>query len=457
VGVLTIYARRFSPALATLALTGAFAPIGSALAPGGATGRWSTPVQLAPCPSAGPPRVVFPSDAPSHATGRGALVWSAAARCAGAPGARIDAIAPGAGPAAALEPRSAAVVPLAPVGSLSVAGAPRGRIAIAGADPQRPGHELVVEGRAGGPFATLAPAGGGGSGVALATAYLGDLALLRPAGGALSLEVQRWFGGPPGPARLLGLPAHGAPPAPAAVALDYRSDALVAWARGGSVSATDVPAGRLARPTERLGPAGARAQIVTLLSDDGRGMVMWTEQAGASTSVWFDYSAPGPRFGAPRLLEHINDPGGRPPPAGAPKLIRLSSESVMAAWPAAEGGRWVVRTAPVDQHGVRTVDTIAAARGDALLDALAPGPRGDAVILLSEPEGAPDAGPALLAARGSEAGGRTIFAPLEAVAEDVPANNATVAIEPGSDRALAAWQGAGGAVFYSLRAPESPG
>jgi hypothetical protein len=400
---------------------------------------------------------VFPSDAPSHATGQGAVVWSATDTCAGGPGARIDAIAPGAGLTAPLPPRSAAGTPLAPVGTLSVSGAPRGLIAIAGADPERPSRALVVEGRARGPFATLAPSGGRGTAPALGSAYLGDLALLRPVGGALSLEVQRWFGGPPGPPRLLPMLAHGGAPAPATVALDYRSDAIAAWAQGGSVWATDVPAGRRAGRAQRLGPAGTSPQIAALLSDNGRGMVMWTQQAGAATSVWFDYSAPGPRFGAPRLLERITDPGGRPPPAGSPQLIRLSSESVMAAWAGAEGGQWVVRTAPVDQHGLRAVETIAAARGDALLDALAPGPRGDAVVLLSEPQGAPDGGPVLLAAGGFEAGGRTIFAAPEAVAEDVAASNPAVAIEPGSDRALAAWQGAGGAVYYSLRAPESPG
>jgi len=400
---------------------------------------------------------VFPSDAPSRATGQGAVVWSATATCAGGPGARIDPIAPGAGPTAPLEPRSAAGAPLAPVGTLSVSGAPRGLIAIAGADADRPGRALVVEGRAHGPFAVLPPSGGRGTGVALGSAYLGDLALLRPAGGALSLQVQRWFGGPPGQPRLLAMPAHGSAPAPAKVALDYRSDAIAAWAQGGSVWVTDLPAGRRAGHTQRLGPAGTSPGIAALLSDDERGMVMWTQQAGTATSVWFDYSAPGPRFGVPRLLERISDPGGRPPPPGSPQLIRLSSESVMAAWAGAEGGRWVVRTAPVDQHGVRAVETIGAAPGDALLDALAPGPRGDAIVLESEPQGAPDGGPALLAARGFEAGGRTIFTSPEAVAEDVAANNPAVAIEPGSDRAVAAWQGVGGAAYYSLRAPEGPG
>ncbi len=175
-----------------------------------------------------------------------------------------------------------------------------------------------------------------------------------------------------------------------------------------------------------------------------------------------DYSATGPRFGAPRLLERIGDPPGVAPPASSPQLIRLSSESVMCAWAGAEAGHWVVRTAPIDQHGLRTVGTIAAPHGDALLEALAPGPRGEAVALLGEP--LTDAGgsaepnrQALLSVRGTETAGRTVFGSPEPLAPPGPLAGATVAIEPGSDRAVAAWEGQGGAVYYSLRTPEAAG
>jgi hypothetical protein len=360
---------------------------------------------------------------------------------------------PGAAPAAPAPPRSAGGATLAPVGTLAASGGPRGLIAIAGSDPRRPGRALAVEGRARGPFAALPRIGARAGVVALAGSYLGDLALLSPAGGGLALEVQRWFGGPPGPPRLTAATGAAGAPAAATVALDYRSDAIVAWASGGSLWVSDLLAGRAPGAPQRLGQAGTRPRIAALLSDDERGMVMWSVQTGGTTSVWFDYSARGPRFGAPRLLERAADPGARASAPGAPELIRLSSESVMAAWNGVQEGRWAVRTAPVDQHGVRTIGTISAPRGDALLAALAPGPSGDAVALLREPQGAADGGPGLLAASGFEADGKTTFGAAEAVAEDAATSSETVALEPGDDRAVAAWQGDGGAVFYSLRGP----
>jgi hypothetical protein len=189
---------------------------------------------------------------------------------------------------------------------------------------------------------------------------------------------------------------------------------------------------------------------------------MWSEQQGTTTSTWMDYSQPGPRFGSARLLERLDDPEQGSPAAGAPQLIRLSSESVMSAWAGAANGRWVVRTAPIDQHGLRSVSTIAVPGADVLLDALAPGPRGEAIALLAEPR--PGAGQpvaaapqALLAARGIELAGRTAFGSLEQIAAPAALSGANVAIEPDSDRALAAWQGPGGVVYYSLRAPEPAG
>ncbi len=412
-------------------------PASSPAAPG-----WSAPGALSTCSASSAPHLVFPSDSPSHATGQGAIVWAAGPACAGGPGARIDAIAPGAAPAAP--------VPLAPAGALSVAGAPKGLIAVAGADPRRPGHALVVEGRARGPFSPLPQAGSRMPGTALASAYLGDLAVLGRHGRGLSLEVQRWFGGPPGRPRFVA--AQAAPPAGATVALDYRSDALAAWSAGGSVWARALPASGRELPVQRLGPAGAGTRIAALVSDDNRAIVMWSTVRAGAADVYLDQSATGPRFSAPaQRIEH--DPGalGPPAPAASPQLVRLSSESVMAAWAAVEGGRWMVRSAPIDQRGLRTVSTIALPQSSALLAALAPGPRGEAVMLLSEP--VTPARQELLAARGTEAAGRTLFGAPQLVAGPGPVSGASVAVEPGSDRAFAAWRGAGGAIEYSIGGP----
>ena len=305
----------------------------------------------------------------------------------------------------------------------------------------------MVEGPARGPFSPLPHAGSRMPGSALASAYLGDLAVLGRHGGALSLEVQRWFGGPPGPPRFVAAP--GTPPAGATVALDYRSDALAAWSADGSVWARALPASGRELPVQRLGPAGASTRIAALLSDDNRAIVMWSTARGGAGEVYLDQSATGPRFTAPaRLIEH--DPGAAGEPSTSPQLVRLSSESVMAAWAGAEGERRVIRSAPIDQRGLRAVSTISAPATDALLAALAPGPRGEAVMLVTEPG---PGGQALLAVRGTEAAGRTLFGAPELIAEPGPVTGAAVAVEPGSDRAFAAWRGAAGAIEYSVRGP----
>jgi hypothetical protein len=410
---------------------------------------WSPPAALAPCASAGAPQVLFPSDSPSHATGAGAIVWPAGASCAGGAGARLDVLRPGAAPAAPVQPRPPGVDPRAP---LAAAAAPGGRIAILGADPRHPGQGLALEGSAGGAFGALPGAATTAPAAALATAYLGDLALLTSREGLL-LQVQRWFGGAAGAPRSVLAPARS--PGSPTVAMDYRSDVLAAWTAGGGVWARAMPASGRILPAQRLGPAGARTRIAALLSDDNRAIVIWSTERAGATDVYFDQSATGPQFAHASRIEHAP---GLAASESAPQLVRLSSESVVCAWVGASEGRSVLRTAPVDQHGLRAVATIAApAGGDLLLDALAPGPRGEAAVLASEPV-AGSAGTAapgqatLLAARGIDAApGRTLFGPLQPVAAPGPVSGATVAVEPGTDRAIVAWRGAAGTIEYSLQ------
>ena len=437
---------------------------GPLTAAGASAAAWSAPAAAASCAAAGAPRVLFPDDAPNAPTGPGALVWAASSACPGGAGARVQEIVPGGGLGAPTRPRSSSGALIAPLGAISAATSPHGQIAISGSDPRHPGSELLVQGRAGGRFKALLKGGPLLAPGVLATAYLGDMALLAPtrsAGpGALGVRIERWFANALGPIVPAGRGATGAVSA-TTVAMDFRSDAVVAWAQDGSIWVSDLPARRAPRPAQRLGPAGSSPHIAALLSDDNRAIVMWSQTGAGTTSVWLDYSAPGPRFGAPRLLEHLADPAGAGPPSGSPQLIRLSSESVMSAWSGAEGGRWVLRTAPIDQHGLQAVGTVALPAGDALLESLAPGPRGEAIALLAEPAGGsgPGAGAAaeLWSVRGTETAGRTVFGAPEAVATAAPPTGAGVAIEPGGDRAIAAWQGPGGAIYYSLRGPQAAG
>jgi hypothetical protein len=250
------------------------------------------------------------------------------------------------------------------------------------------------------------------------------------------------------------------------LALDYRSDGLVVWRQDGSIYARDMPAsGRRRASVQRLASAliGPPDALAALLSDDNRGIVAWSEQSGDETSVYLDRSAAGVRFGAGQLLERFADPGGLSPPEGsAPRLVRLSSESVMLAWTGADEGHWVVRTAAIDLNGVGPVDTVSPAGSDALLAALAPGPAGEALALWTEPQRDPQGGPdlsrqAVFAARGIDARPeQTIFGAPEEVAAPGPNSDPAVAFDPSSGRAVAAWRGEGGGIDYAIRTPPTP-
>ncbi len=119
----------------------------------------------------------------------------------------------------------------------------------------------------------------------------------------------------------------------------------------------------------------------------------------------------------------------------------------MLAWAGSAAGHWVVRTAPVDLNGVGDAGTIAAPGADALLADLAAGPDGDALVLWTEPlptaAGPPDIErQAIFAARGfDDSAAHGMFDAPEQVAPPAPVSDATVALDPDSDRAMAVWQG----------------
>jgi hypothetical protein len=431
------------------------------MAGGPGTARWSRPTVLSACAASAAPRVVFPSDSPNQGTGTGAIVWSAASACPGGGGARVAAVGSGGVAAAGGVPRTSAGRPLAVGEPLQSSGGPYGQIVIAGASPSSRADGLLIEGPAGGPFSKSAEVHVSAAQLALATAYLGDVALAcAPAagsagdGGGLRVFVQRHYAH--GFAAGVRVTTGGGPVRAPAVALDYRSDVLAVWAQDGAIYARELPATGPPHPIQRLARVGSHVQIAALLSDDGRAIVAWSEQQRGQTAVYLDHSGAGVRFGSPILLERFRDPVGVAPPASSPLLVRLSSESVMMAWAGSAAGRWVVRVAAVDRSGTPAVATVAAS-GDALLEDLAPGPDGDAIVLWSEPQQAAGGSPrpdgrAIFAARGIDAyPGRAIFGRPEQAAPLGPNRDAAVALDPDSDRAIAAWIGAGGRIEYAIR------
>ncbi len=428
---------------------------------------WSQPTSLGGCPGAGSPWVVFPSDSPGHSTGPGAVVWGAGPRCPRHARVLIAAIGSNDVPLAPAPPRAAGEGELALQGPLEVAAGPHGDIVIAGSSPAGAapvGH--FTEGRATGPFSHQVATDGPARPVALATAYLDDVAIASPMLDDshvhdIVLRVQRhWESAFAAPAAV-GSPGAG-PVEALRVALDYRSDALVLWQARGAIYARYLPASGSAHPIERLGAAGPQSRIAALLSDDDRAIVAWTDHATNHTSIYLDISAPGEHFGRPRLLETFSDPDGLPPPSASPSLVRLSSETVMIAWAGSAEGHWVVRTAPVYTNGTQVIDTISAAGTDALLAALAPGPRDETLVLWTEPQRtaqglANTAQQAIFAARGTYAHpGVSVLGAPEQLASAGPNGDPVVAVDPDSDRAVAVWNRADGTIEYSVRAAPSP-
>jgi hypothetical protein len=246
--------------------------------------------------------------------------------------------------------------------------------------------------------------------------------------------------------------------------------------------------------------------VQTLLSDDGHAIAAWRWGApapggGALTTLdlsRFEVGAGAPAPPAPTVVERFRDlpgpgaeperfrdqpnpeaglerrdPSGPAPPPGALRLTRLSSEAVVLAWTGRAAGHYVVRASPVSlRRGAWAPVTISgAAREDATLADLVPGPHAEALAVWSATSPGPRAGAgraggegvgaevALLAARGHYAGhGEVAFEAPEEVAPPGPYGAPAAAIDPRTGQAVAAWvaRSAGapaGRVVYALRAP----
>jgi hypothetical protein len=475
-----------------------------------ATGKWTQPAILSSCPGTGAPHVVFPSDSPTQSTGPGAIVWSTSSPCPAGAGVLVAAISPEDDvPGQPALPRTAAGQTIALRGSVAATPGPYGRIVIAGASAGEhttpTGELLLTEGRAGGPFASPIALGGPASTFAFTTAYLGDVAFASlidaPSGegsgghlqaghagsvgpgfspgsagndgtgdagaagdeGSVQLRVQRHHADRfAAPAQVGALGTETSSVQALTVALDYRSDALAVWSAQGSLYARELPAAGAPQPVQRLGPGPpSGARVAAVLSDDDRAIVAWTVRHDDQTSVYVSRSQPGVRFAGPQLIEEFPDPPDLPDYVVSPRLVRLSSESVMLAWTGALDGHWAIRVAAIDMHGVHPAGTISPPGRDALLADLAPGPDDEALALWTEPlrtaAGLDLGSQTIFAARGFDAyPGHTAFAAGELIAPPGPNSEATIALDPDSDRAVAAWRTGTGQLAYAIRAPGAP-
>lgn len=433
-------------------LVGSLAALAAAPGKGKSAARWSAPAVLEACAGRGPAAIAFPDDNPAQRTGEGALVWEQGAACPGGSALRLAAL--GARERVAREEligRTRDDVPPA----IDLTGAQAGRVLLASTSVLREGPA-----RGGLDVAAAVPAP---RDVALATAYRGQPAALYalPAGRGSALLLHRGAlaSARAGATRVVSTPA---PVGALAVALDYRTDAIAVWQQGASLYARSLPRSAPAAPQQRIGGCGERAQLTALISDDRRAIVAWMTRAHGDTRVYAAVSQPGVRFGVPTLLASYRDPHGAEPPAGSLRLVRLSDERVLLAWPGVLAGHYVVRVAHVAVSGIEAPLTIAApGGGDALLADLAPGPRADALVLWTQGDLAPEraqgsTGQALLAAYGGlSVAGRPQFGAAEGVGADVGVGSARAAFDPDSDRAIAVWRTSTGALASATREPDA--
>jgi hypothetical protein len=424
---------------------------GAAAAPVAPT--WSAAVSLIRCASVGLPEAVFPAADPFHAGGPGAILWSGdPADCSPA-----STLGPSVGIAAfsgddLLGPPAALPV-LRPPGLTSLSAVTAtgdGRIVLVGglegASGSRGG---VSEGPAGGPFTPAVGLGGPSTPVAVTSSYRGDVGIASvDAEGEVELRIEQHTApviGPP-----VVLTSRGAAVSAISVNLDYRGDAIVAWAANGGIFDRVRESSGILEPTQRVGSSPAGPRLEALISDDNRGIVAWEtdESTGGTTttSTYLDVSQTGPHFTTPHLLERFTDPAGLVPPASGLQLVRLAYEGVMVVWTGLSEGHLVVRAAPVSLTSLRPATTVSDPGEDAMLTDVATGPRDEALVLWTTgPRLAGQAGAGeqeILTARGTidPTTGVAKFDLPQLVAGPGLVATPRVAIDPVSDVAVAVWR-----------------
>jgi hypothetical protein len=435
--------------LAGLGAAGAWSTVASAAQP-----SWSQTVALVRCASVGSPHVVFPAADPFHASGQGAILWSGnPADCSPAEAAAGAAV--GIAPfepdhtLGAPQPLPAAAAPaLTELNAVTSTG--NGRIVLAGGiGPTAGAAGGLSQGPASGPFTIAARLGGPSSPVAVTSSYLGDVAIASVStGNRVELRLERRDAprfGPP-----IVLSSRPAAISALAVNLDYRGDAVVAWAAKGAIFVRVRASTGVLLPIQRVASSPLAPRLETLISDDNRAIVAWESDRTAVgsatriTSTYLDISVPGIHFTGPRLLERFVDPPGFAPPATGLQLVRLAYEGVIVGWTGLLDGHFVVRTAPVSVTARRPTTTVSDPNSDAMLADMATGPKGEVIALWTT---APRTGnPAqaaarILSARGvSEASGVTRFDPPQVVSGPGDLLAPRVAIDPVTDVAVAAWR-----------------
>jgi hypothetical protein len=411
------------------------------VSPTQATG-WSPPAALSLCPPAGSARVVFPSSRPQVRSGPGAILWSDGPMCGASSQALIAALS------GSDQPESARVLSSAdrPAMVDAATGTAAGQLLLATVPPR--GGGTLLEGPALGTLDSRGVLSVPAEPTSAFSAYLGDAAVswVQDPGGrpSIALRIQRYFAQSPGSTWLL--PTGDCRTIALAATMDFRSEALVAWACGGRIFAQQIAQSGKAGPRQLIGLSSGTPYLQALLSDDGHGIVAWQSRDAAAVETRLSISGPHARFGGSERVTRFEDPDRLVPATGAMRLVRLSTGAVVMAWTQAVGANDVVRASPLSlSRGVFAPVTVSGNEHQAILSDLAPGPDGEALALWSEAPrlstGQLDRGhTSIMAARGAFANRDSVaFGRAEPVASAGLNGPATAAIDPATDRVVATW------------------
>jgi len=443
-----------------LGVAGAAVTASIMLASAGASpDSWSAPATLATCGAARQPKVVFPFKAPDELVGSGAIVWLGACGAGPGTGATIGIADLGGddrpqAPRALLAGAAARTRLLAPLYALGTATGEIVTVAgSAGASVLGSPEAVAADGVASADVERLRPLGGPDTPLATMDGFIGDADVATIAGSAdggyeIVVRAQRHYAKALHGRRIL--PVGPARPSALALGMDFRADRLVVWAQRGQIWAQDITNDGRIRARQLLGPSGYAPQIAAVLSDDNRAFVIWTDEpppgAGGATQILLAHSAVGPTFHGARTLASFTEPAGVRLTPGAIGAERLSDEGVALLWPAMVAGNYVVEAAGVTQTGVRPPSVLAEAGQDVRLAAVATGPDNELVVVLAlaprTASGFDQLHQELLATRSDVVRASTGlgFGPLDVIAPSGANIDPSVAIDPGSDTALAAWQ-----------------
>lgn len=431
---------------------------------------WSPAISLVRCSSVAGPYVVFPASDPFHAAGQGAILWSGdpadcKAGAAAGPGVGIAEFQPDHTLGVPRLVTSAGRSGLSGLSGVTATG--DGRIVLAGGLRGAPGASGgLLQGLADGQFAAAGRLGGPSTPIAATSSYRGDVGIASVgAGGRIELRIEQH--GTPSFGPPVYLSSGGAAITALSVNIDYRGDAVVAWAERGAIYVRVRASTGVVLPARRVASSPAGPGLSALISDDNRAIVAWENtrptvgNAGTTTtSAYLDISIPGIHFASPRLLDRFVDPPGIAPPAGGLQMVRLAYEGVVAVWTGLLDGHLDIRVASVSIHATTPATTVSDPRADAMLSSVATGPRDDLVLLWTaapRSTGAPQAADErIISARGvSEPSGVMKFDTPQLVAGPGLLSSPNVGIDPVTDVAVAVWrnQSANPGIDYAVRGP----